>query len=205
MAILIGMVPAPDVAPPVTIYTDGACWPNPGPGGWGYVVYAGDAEIGAAYGSAPGTTSNRMELAAAAESLNALSGRCMVLLRTDSRYLRSGITSWLPRWRRNGWVNRVGEPVKNRDLWQWIDQLTRRHEVKWEWVRGHSGIAGNEYADQLAERGAAQARADGGASGPVVVLCSGLVDPARPAAGVDDGEPDDESGCGVEDAAGTPT
>lgn len=173
-------------SPSVTVYTDGACKPNPGPGGWGYVVYDGQTPIGAAFGGAPDTTSNRMELAAAAEALNALTERCKVVVYTDSQYLRNGITTWLARWKRNGWVTsgqrgKRGDPVKNVDLWMWLWHLISKHDVTWQWVRGHVGVAGNDYADQLACQGAAATRDAMAPAGPVVVTRTVLVDPDRPA------------------------
>jgi ribonuclease HI len=136
----------------IEIYTDGACRGNPGPGGWGAVLVAGTHRK-TLYGGARETTNNRMELTAAIEALNALKGRQRVTLHTDSRYLMDGISQWLPGWKRRGWKTAARQPVKNQDLWQALDEAASRHDVAWKWVRGHSGHAGNEEADALANRG----------------------------------------------------
>ncbi len=136
----------------VEIYTDGACRGNPGPGGWGAVLRYGGAER-ELYGGEWETTNNRMELRAAIEGLRALSRSCTVDLTTDSVYVRNGITTWLEDWKRRGWKTAGRKPVKNIDLWQALDAENRRHDVRWHWVKGHSGHAGNERADQLANRG----------------------------------------------------
>ena len=136
----------------VTIHTDGACRGNPGPGGWGAVLVAGDhrREL---YGGEPETTNNRMELTAAIRALEALKRRCEVDLYTDSTYVRNGIQSWLAKWKASEWRTAARKPVANRDLWEALDQAAARHEVRWHWVKGHSGDAGNERADALANRG----------------------------------------------------
>ncbi len=136
----------------VEIYTDGACRGNPGPGGWGALLRYGDKEK-ELYGGEPATTNNRMELRAAIEGLRALAQPCRVKLTTDSTYVRNGITSWLAGWKRKGWKPAARKPVKNVDLWQALDEQNQRHEVQWEWVKGHSGHAENERADELANRG----------------------------------------------------
>jgi ribonuclease HI len=136
----------------IEIYTDGACRGNPGPGGWGAVLVAGTHRK-TLYGGARETTNNRMELTAAIEALNALKGRQRVTLYTDSRYLMDGISQWLPGWKRRGWKTAARQPVKNQDLWQELDEAASRHDVAWKWVRGHSGHAGNDEADALANRG----------------------------------------------------
>ena len=136
----------------VTIYTDGACKGNPGPGGWGALLRAGAAER-ELFGGEPLTTNNRMELTAVIEGLSALTRRCRVDVYTDSEYVRNGITSWIHGWRARGWKTADRKPVKNVDLWQRLDQLNGSHEVRWHWVRGHAGDPGNERADQLANRG----------------------------------------------------
>ncbi len=105
------------------------------------------------WGGEPETTNNRMELMAAIEALRQLRSRCRVELYTDSQYVRKGITEWIEGWKRRGWKNAAGKPVKNQDLWQLLDDLTQKHEVHWHWVRGHSGHALNERADELANRG----------------------------------------------------
>lgn len=148
----------------VEIYTDGACRGNPGPGGWGAVLSAGERQK-TLYGGERLTTNNRMELTAAIEALRALRGRQRVNLHTDSRYLMDGIRAWLPGWKRRGWQTAAKKPVKNQDLWQALDEVASRHDVTWKWVRGHSGHPGNEAADALANRaidemlGGARARA----------------------------------------------
>jgi ribonuclease HI len=133
----------------VEIYTDGACRGNPGPGGWGAVLVAGRHRK-TLRGGESHTTNNRMELTAAIEALAALKGRQSVVLYTDSRYLMDGIRKWVPGWKRRGWKTAAKTPVKNQDLWQALDAVTSKHDVKWQWVRGHSGHAGNEEADTLA-------------------------------------------------------
>ena len=136
----------------VTIYTDGACKGNPGPGGWGALLRAGAAER-ELFGGEVLTTNNRMELTAVIQGLSALTRRCSVDVFTDSEYVRNGITSWIHGWRARGWKTADRKPVKNVDLWQRLDQLNGSHEVRWHWVRGHAGDPGNERADQLANRG----------------------------------------------------
>ena len=140
----------------VTAYTDGACRGNPGPGGWGAILRYGE-NVRELQGGEPQTTNNRMELMAAIEALGALKEPCRVALYTDSRYVRDGITRWLPDWRRRGWLTSAKRPVKNKDLWMQLDDLAQRHEVAWHWVRGHAGHPGNERADALANLGLEQA------------------------------------------------
>ncbi len=136
----------------IHIYTDGACRGNPGPGGWGVLLVAGERRK-ILYGGETGTTNNRMELTAVIEALNALNGRRAVRLYTDSRYVMDGIRQWLPNWKKRGWKTAARKPVKNQDLWQALDAAVGRHDVEWHWVRGHSGNPGNEEADRLANRG----------------------------------------------------
>jgi ribonuclease HI len=138
--------------PEVVIYTDGACRGNPGPGGWGAVLISGahEREI---WGGEAATTNNRMELTAAIEALQALKRPCRVELHTDSKYLQSGITEWLPLWKARGWRTMSKGAVKNDDLWRRLDEARLRHEVDWRWVKGHAGHALNERADALARRG----------------------------------------------------
>lgn len=138
----------------VTIYTDGACKGNPGPGGWGAWIRWGTHEKELC-GGEPHTTNNRMELRAVIEALTALRRRCRVTVHTDSQYVRKGMTEWLPSWKARGWRTADGKPVKNVELWQQLEALSRQHEVHWRWVRGHNGDPGNERADALANRGAA--------------------------------------------------
>lgn len=130
-------------------YTDGACRGNPGPGGWGVLLRAGDAEKTLS-GGEPATTNNRMELTAAIMALEALKRRSRVRIYTDSTYVRDGVTRWVHGWKRNGWRTAAREPVKNEDLWRRLDALAAAHDVEWLWVRGHAGDPGNEQADQLA-------------------------------------------------------
>lgn len=136
----------------IEIFTDGACRGNPGPGGWGVVLIAGNRRK-ELYGGESDTTNNRMELKAAIEALNALNGSRNVLLHTDSRYVMDGINDWLPNWKKRGWKTSAKKPVKNQDLWQALDEAISRHQIEWNWVRGHTGVAGNEAADALANRG----------------------------------------------------
>lgn len=145
----------------VTIYTDGACKGNPGPGGWGALMVAhtptGPKERELCGGENP-TTNNRMELTAAIEALKALKRHCVVDLYTDSQYVRQGITEWLAGWKRKHWKTASGSPVKNQDLWEALDAAVQAHEVRWHWVKGHAGHPGNERADGLANLGITKAR-----------------------------------------------
>lgn len=133
----------------VEIWTDGACRGNPGPGGWGAVLRYNGHEKRLS-GGEPGTTNNRMELMAAIRALESLKRPCRVHLTTDSNYVRQGITEWMPRWRRNGWRTAARKPVANADLWQRLARAAEPHQVRWSWVRGHSGHPENELADRLA-------------------------------------------------------
>jgi len=135
----------------VEIYTDGACRGNPGPGGWGVLLRYNDAEK-ELYGAEAETTNNRMELMAAIRGLQELKRHCRVRLTTDSTYVKNGITQWLADWKRRDWRTANKKPVKNADLWQQLDKVTRGHEIEWQWVRGHSGHKENEHADMLANR-----------------------------------------------------
>jgi ribonuclease HI len=140
----------------VEAFTDGACRGNPGPGGWGVVLRYGNHERELS-GGEPDTTNNRMELTAAIRALEALSERCLVDVFTDSTYVRSGITEWLPAWKVRGWRTAGRKPVKNRDLWQRLSELVGDHDVRWHWVKGHAGHPENERADALANTGLEQA------------------------------------------------
>ena len=135
----------------VEIYTDGACRGNPGVGGWGVLLRLGKHEKTLCGGEFE-TTNNRMELQAAIEGLAALKRHSRVVLWTDSKYLRDGITDWIANWKRRNWRTAANKPVKNVDLWQRLDELTAQHEVTWEWVKGHAGNEGNEAADCLANQ-----------------------------------------------------
>ena len=136
----------------IEIFTDGACRGNPGPGGWGALLISGKRRK-TLYGGEHETTNNRMELMAAIEALNALNGSRKVALHTDSKYVMEGINSWMERWKQRGWKTAKKKPVKNQDLWQALDEAAERHEISWNWVKGHTGVAGNEEADALANRG----------------------------------------------------
>jgi ribonuclease HI len=136
----------------VSIWTDGACSGNPGPGGWGAVLTYDGHEKELCGGEAL-TTNNRMELMGAISALEALSRPCDVDLHTDSQYLRGGVTGWMKNWKRNGWRTADKKPVKNEDLWRRLDEATTRHDIAWKWVKGHAGDAMNERADELARRG----------------------------------------------------
>lgn len=139
----------------VTIYTDGACKGNPGPGGWGVLLRYQEKEK-ILYGSEAHTTNNRMELMAAIKGLQSLKRSCIVNLYTDSQYLRQGMTEWLASWKKNGWRNSKKEPVKNADLWKTLDELAAFHHIKWHWVKGHSGHKENDLVDALANKAIAE-------------------------------------------------
>ncbi|MEN9433377.1 MAG: ribonuclease [Pseudomonadota bacterium] len=137
--------------PLVQAFTDGACRGNPGKGGWGALLRFGEHEK-ELYGYQAECTNNQMELMAAIQALEALKRPCKVILTTDSQYVRQGITEWIEGWKRKGWRNSKGEAVKNKELWQRLEQATQAHEVDWRWVKGHSGHPDNERVDQLANR-----------------------------------------------------
>ncbi|MFT0212811.1 ribonuclease HI [Pseudomonas sp. F1_0610] len=139
----------------VTIYTDGSCKGNPGPGGWGvFLIYKGiEKEL---CGGELDTTNNRMELMAAIQGLAILKRRCQVKLFTDSKYVMQGIEEWIENWKARGWKTANKQPVKNVDLWQQLESLTKQHDITWHWVKGHAGDYGNEKADQLANQGVAE-------------------------------------------------
>ncbi|MFG5384045.1 ribonuclease HI [Yoonia sp. R2-816] len=143
--------------PDLYAYTDGACSGNPGPGGWGALLIAreGDRVVKERelHGGAPETTNNRMELLAAITALETLSKPTKVTVVTDSAYVKDGITKWIHSWKRNGWKKKGG--LKNVDLWQRLDAAAARHDVTWEWVKGHAGHPENERADELARAGMA--------------------------------------------------
>jgi len=142
----------PPALPKVTIYTDGGADPNPGPGGWGVVLLdEAGKRTKELSGGEPRATNNRMELTAAIRGLESLKQRCRVRVRTDSQYLRRGVTEWLPGWIARGWRRKDGV-LQNEDLWRRLSELIREHEVSWEWVKGHAGERHNERADELATR-----------------------------------------------------
>lgn len=136
----------------VEVFTDGACRGNPGPGGWGVLLRYKGVEKKLCGGERE-TTNNRMELRAAIEGLQALTRRSEVVITTDSQYVRKGITEWIANWKRRDWRTADKKPVKNKDLWQRLDELSQKHQIEWRWVKGHSGHRENEIADQLANRG----------------------------------------------------
>lgn len=136
----------------VHVFTDGACSGNPGPGGWGVVMRWGDHER-EMFGGETDTTNNRMELMAAISALESLTRPSSVVITTDSTYVMQGITTWIKNWKRRNWRTASKQPVKNVDLWQRLDEAVSRHEVSWEWVKGHNGHPENERADELARRG----------------------------------------------------
>jgi ribonuclease HI len=140
-------------------YTDGACSGNPGPGGWGVLLVARDGGQAVKkrelFGGAPETTNNRMELTAAISALEALGRGTAITLITDSVYVRDGVTRWIHGWKRNGWKTAAKKAVKNEDLWRRLDEAAVRHEVNWQWIKGHAGHPENERADELAREGMA--------------------------------------------------
>jgi ribonuclease HI len=141
----------------VTLVTDGACIGNPGPGGWACILRY-NARAKELYGSEPHTTNNRMELRAVIEGLRALKEPCAATVITDSQYVKNGITQWIHGWKRNGWRTKAKTPVLNQDLWMALDAEAARHELHWEWVKGHASHADNNRADELAERAAREQR-----------------------------------------------
>ncbi|WP_245566811.1 ribonuclease HI [Jonesia quinghaiensis] len=142
----------------VHMWTDGACKGNPGIGGWGVWMTAGEhsKEL---FGGEAQTTNNRMELLAVIEGLTTLKRPCTVVLHVDSTYVMKGITTWIHGWKRNGWRTADKKPVKNADLWRQLDEQVAKHHITWQWVKGHSGDPGNEKADELANKGVDQVRA----------------------------------------------
>ena len=142
----------------ITIYTDGACKGNPGPGGWGALLeYNGRKKT--MHGGEPLTTNNRMEMMGAISALETLREACEITLFTDSKYVLQGLTEWLPGWKARGWRTASKQPVKNQDLWERLDAAVQRHTIEWRWVKGHAGDPGNEMADQLANQGIGQMQA----------------------------------------------
>jgi ribonuclease HI len=133
----------------VEIYTDGACRGNPGPGGWAALLSFGEREKELA-GAQEHTTNNRMELTAVIRALEALKRPAEARVFTDSEYVRRGITEWVSSWKARGWKTADRKPVKNQDLWEELDRLAAQHKIDWRWVKGHSGVPGNERVDRLA-------------------------------------------------------
>lgn len=140
------------MTPDVVIYTDGACSGNPGPGGWGAILFWGE-HVKEICGGEEATTNNRMELMAAIQALELLKRPCKVELHTDSQYVMQGITDWIRGWKARGWKTADKKPVKNDDLWRRLDEARLRHDVSWRWVKGHNGHEHNERADFLARKG----------------------------------------------------
>ena len=136
----------------VIIYTDGACRGNPGPGGWGVLIEYGELSK-QLYGGDVSTTNNKMELTAAIMALKEIKEPCEIILYTDSKYVLQGIEEWIHNWKKRGWRGANKKPVKNIELWKELDELRDKHNIKWNWVKGHSGDPGNETADMLANRG----------------------------------------------------
>ncbi|MGV6839781.1 MAG: ribonuclease HI [Planktomarina sp.] len=143
--------------PDLVAYTDGACSGNPGPGGWGALLQAKNGDVvikeKELKGGAADTTNNRMELTAAINALAELDRSSKITVVTDSSYVKDGITKWLAGWKKKGWKTAAKKPVKNEDLWRELDMQTQRHDVTWEWVKGHAGHPENERADELARAG----------------------------------------------------
>jgi len=141
----------------IVAYTDGACSGNPGPGGWGVLLQARDGDTllreRELCGGEARTTNNRMELMAAIMALEALKAPSEITIVTDSTYVKDGVTSWIHGWKKNGWKTAARKPVKNAELWQRLDAARGRHQVKWDWVKGHAGHPENERADRLAREG----------------------------------------------------
>jgi ribonuclease HI len=137
----------------VQLITDGACIGNPGPGGWAYILRFG-GHTREAFGSAPQTTNNRMELTAAIHGLRAIKENCEVEVITDSEYVKNGITAWIHGWKRNGWKTASKKPVVNQDLWMELDALTAGHKIQWTWTKGHASHEDNNRCDELATRAA---------------------------------------------------
>ncbi len=144
----------------IVLYTDGACSGNPGPGGWAWVCLSG-TEVREGYGGEKATTNNRMELMAVIDGLSTVEARFAdkslqpgtIEVRTDSQYVKNGVTSWIQSWKKNGWRTASKTPVKNRDLWERLDTLSLRLGARYVWVEGHAGVAWNERCDELARKG----------------------------------------------------
>ena len=137
----------------VTVYTDGACSGNPGPGGWGVLIVTGASENIELNGGEKHTTNNRMELKAVIMALKEIDLGNEITIITDSSYVQKGISEWILKWKQNGWRSSNRKPVKNKDLWVDLDDISSKFIIKWEWIKGHSGDPGNERADYLANKG----------------------------------------------------
>jgi ribonuclease HI len=135
-----------------TIYTDGACSGNPGPGGWGAVIFDNDNKQKNISGSEENTTNNRMELSAAIMALKEVNTNSEITIYTDSTYVKNGITEWVIKWKENGWKNSNKEPVKNKDLWEKLDNLCEQNTINWKWIKGHASNKYNNLADELATK-----------------------------------------------------
>ena len=135
-----------------TIYTDGACSGNPGPGGWGAVIFDEKRKQQNISGKARETTNNRMELLAPIMALKKIKSKSIVIIFTDSIYVKNGITDWIKKWEKNGWKNSNKKPVKNTDLWKKLNELCQKNQVIWKWVKGHSNNKYNNLADELATK-----------------------------------------------------
>ena len=133
----------------VHIYTDGACKGNPGPGGWGAILHY-NGNMKEINGYASDTTNNIMELTAVIKAINSLNRPCTIIITTDSTYVKNGITKWIHKWKNKNWITSQKKPVKNKKLWQELDEAIKQREITWEWVKGHSGHPQNEKADALA-------------------------------------------------------
>ena len=141
--------------PEVKLFTDGACKGNPGPGGWGVVMIQAGGSTNELFGGEVFTTNNRMELLAVIKGLEAIQGTKNIVIYTDSKYVKNGITLWIKSWLKNGWKTASKKDVANQDLWLSLTHLVKNKSIKWNWVKGHSGNQGNERADHLANRGVA--------------------------------------------------
>jgi len=133
----------------INIWTDGACSGNPGPGGWGVLIKY-DSSTKEISGSEKNTTNNRMEMIAVIEALKYIDTKSKINLYTDSKYVKEGITNWIISWKKNNWKNSKKNDVKNKDLWVELDILSQKHNISWNWVKGHSGNIENDIADKLA-------------------------------------------------------
>lgn len=168
----------------ITIFTDGGCLGNPGPGGWGVILQYGSIKRELS-GSEPDTTNNRMELRAAIAGLASLKEACSVTVYTDSQYVRQGITEWVHKWKARGWMRTARQPVKNADLWRELDAEARRHRIQWKWLKGHAGHPENERCDELAAAEMAKLKRSGVQAKPVgVPLAAAAIRPCAPSQGL---------------------